>query len=71
MKEHQVTAIYDHENPELLGMSPVMGPYGVSSLVDDIILLNFVELGDSVRQALTVVKMWATRPIEPRTSAKS
>ncbi len=48
-----------------------MGPYGVSSLVDNIILLNFVELGDSFRQALTVVKMRATRPIEPRTSAKS
>lgn len=51
MKEHQVTAIYNHENPELLGMSSVMGPYGVSSLVDNIILLNFVELGDSFRQA--------------------
>lgn len=59
MKEHQVTAIYNHENPELLGMSSVMGPYGVSSLVDNIILLNFVELGDSLRQALTVVKMRA------------
>lgn len=33
--------------------------------------LNVVELGDSFRQALTVVKMRATRPIEPRTSAKS
>lgn len=59
MKEHQVTAISNHENPELLGMSSVMGPYGVSSLVDNVILLNFVELGDSLRQALTVVKMRA------------
>src|ERR1043166_8894602 len=30
MKEHQVTTLYNHENPELLGMSSVMGPYGVS-----------------------------------------
>ena len=56
MKEHQVTAIYNHENPEFLGMSSVMGDYGVSSLVDNIVLMNFVELGDTFRHALTVMK---------------
>jgi len=59
MKEHQVTTLYNHENPELLGMSSVMGPYGVSSLVDNVILLNWVELGDTFRQALTIAKMRA------------
>jgi circadian clock protein KaiC len=59
MKEHQVTAVYNYENPELLGMSSVMGPYGVSSLVDNVILLNFVELGDVFRHALTIAKMRA------------
>jgi circadian clock protein KaiC len=59
MKEHQVTAVYNYENPEMLGMSSVMGPYGVSSLVDNIILLNFVELGDVFRHALTIAKMRA------------
>ena len=59
MKEHQVTTIYNHENPELLGMSSVMGPYGVSSLVDNVILLNWVELADTFRQALTIAKMRA------------
>src|SRR4029077_3022907 len=59
MKEYQVTAIYNYENPELLGMSSIMGPYGVSSLVDNIILLNFVELGDVFRHALTIAKMRA------------
>ncbi len=59
MKEYQVTAIYNHENPELLGMSSIMGPFGVSSLVDNVILLNFVELGDTFRHALTVAKMRA------------
>ena len=38
MKEHQVTTIYNHENPEMLGMSSIMGPYGMSSLVDNIVL---------------------------------
>jgi circadian clock protein KaiC len=56
MKENQVTAVYNHENPELLGMTSVMGEYGVSSLVDNIILMNFVELGDTFRHALTVTK---------------
>ena len=56
MKEHKVTAMYNHENPELLGMASVMGDYGVSSLVDNIILMNFVELGDTFRHAVTVMK---------------
>jgi circadian clock protein KaiC len=59
MKEHQVTTLYNHENPELLGMSSVMGPFGVSSIVDNVILLNWVELGDTFRQALTIAKMRA------------
>ena len=59
MKEHQVTTLYNHENPELLGMSSVMGPFGVSSLVDNVLLLNWVELGDTFRQALTIAKMRA------------
>jgi circadian clock protein KaiC len=56
MKEHQVTAVYNHENPELLGMGSVMGDFSVSSLVDNIVLMNFVELGDTFRHALTVTK---------------
>jgi circadian clock protein KaiC len=59
MKEHEVTAVYNHENPELLGMSSVMGAFGVSSLVDNVLVLNWVELGDTFRQALTIVKMRA------------
>ena len=59
MKEHQVTAVYNHENPEMLGMSSMMGEFKVSSLVDNIILMNWVELGNTVRHALTVAKMRA------------
>ncbi len=61
MKEYQVTTIYNHENPELLGMSSVMGPFGVSSLVDNVVLLNWVELRDTFRQALTIAKMRANK----------
>ncbi len=59
MKEHQVTAVYNHENPEMLGMSSMMGEFKVSSLVDNIILMNWVELGNTFRHALTVAKMRA------------
>jgi circadian clock protein KaiC len=59
MKEHQIAAIYNHENPEMLGMSRMMGDFAMSSLVDNILLLNFVELGDTFRLGLTVGKMRA------------
>jgi circadian clock protein KaiC len=57
MKEHQIAAVYNHENPEMLGMSSMMGDFHMSSLVDNIILMNWIELGDSFRLGLTVAKM--------------
>jgi circadian clock protein KaiC len=57
MKEYQVTAIYNHENPEMLGMSSMMGAFSVSSLVDNIVLMNWVELGDTFRHGMTIAKM--------------
>jgi circadian clock protein KaiC len=59
MKEQQIAAVYNHENPEMLGMSSMMGEFGMSSLVDNIILLNWIELGDEFRLGLTVAKMRA------------
>jgi circadian clock protein KaiC len=59
MKEHQIAAIYNHENPEMFGISSMMGEFAMSSLVDNILLLNFVELGDTFRVALTIGKMRA------------
>jgi circadian clock protein KaiC len=59
MKEHQIVTIYNHENPEMLGMSSMMGDFAMSSLVDNIVLMNWVELGDAFRLGLTVAKMRA------------
>ncbi len=59
MKENQIAAVYNHENPEMLGMSSMMGDFAMSSLVDNILLLNWVELGDEFRLGLTVGKMRA------------
>lgn len=59
MKENQVAAVYNHENPEMLGMASMMGDFAMSSLVDNILLMNWIELGDSFRLGLTVAKMRA------------
>ena len=59
MKEHQIVAVYNHENPEMLGMNSMMGDFAMSSLVDNIILMNWVALGDSFRLGMTIAKMRA------------
>jgi circadian clock protein KaiC len=59
MKEHQIAAIYNHENPEMLGMASMMGDFAMRSLVDNIILMNWIEVGDTFRIGLTVAKMRA------------
>jgi circadian clock protein KaiC len=59
MKEHQTATVYNHENPQMLGMGSMMGDFAMSSLVDNIILLNWIELGDAFRLGLTVAKMRA------------
>jgi circadian clock protein KaiC len=59
MKEHQTATVYNHENPEMLGMSSMMGDFAMSSLVDNIILMNWIEMGDDFRLGLTVAKMRA------------
>jgi circadian clock protein KaiC len=57
MKEHQTATVYNHENPEMLGMASMMGEFAMSSLVDNIVLMNWIELGRAFRLALTVAKM--------------
>src|SRR4029078_12630350 len=59
MKEHQTATVYNHENPEMLGMASMMGEFAMSSLVDNIVLMNWVELGATFLLGLTVAKMRA------------
>ena len=59
MKEHQTATVYNHENPEMLGMASMMGDFRMSSLVDNILLMNWIEMGDAFRLGLTVAKMRA------------
>ena len=55
-KQHLLTTFFNYENPELFGLSQFMPDFGVSSIVDNIILLNFVELGNTLHRAITVAK---------------
>jgi circadian clock protein KaiC len=55
-KHHLMTTFFNYENPELFGVTHYMPDFAVSSIVDNLILLNFVELGASLRRAITVAK---------------
>jgi circadian clock protein KaiC len=55
-KEHLMTTFLSYENPELFGVNQYMPEFPVSSLVDNIVLLNFVELGNTLHRAITVAK---------------
>ena len=51
-----MTTFFNYENPEVFGISSYMPDFPVSSIVDNIILMNLVELGNSIHRGITVVK---------------
>ena len=51
-----MTTFFNYENPEVFGISSYMPDFPVSSIVDNIILMNLVELGNSLHRGITVVK---------------
>src|SRR5207244_13455797 len=51
-----MSTFFNYENPELFGVTHYMPDYAISSIVDNLILMNFVELGTSLRRAITVAK---------------
>jgi circadian clock protein KaiC len=55
-KHRLMTTFFNYENPELFGLTHIMPDFAVSSIVDNIILLNFVELGNTLHRAVTVAK---------------
>jgi circadian clock protein KaiC len=55
-KNKLMTTFFNYENPELFGVSNYMPDFAISSIVDNLILMNFVELGTSLRRAITVAK---------------
>ena len=55
-KGRLMTTFLNYENPEFLGLSTFMPDFPVSSIVDNIILLSLVEVENSLRRCITVVK---------------
>jgi circadian clock protein KaiC len=55
-KQHSLTTFFAYENSELFGVTQFIPQFAVSSIVDNIILLNLVELGNTLRRAMTVAK---------------
>lgn len=56
-KNNQITAIFNYESPELLGVSQISEELKASHLVDNIILLNYVEIATKLRRAMTIPKV--------------
>lgn len=57
LKNHGITAILNYESPELLGLSQISRDLKASTIVDNIILLNYVEISTNLRRAITVPKV--------------
>jgi circadian clock protein KaiC len=55
-KGRLMTTFLNYENPEFLGLSSFMPDFPVSSIVDNIILMSLVEVENSLRRCMTVVK---------------
>lgn len=55
-KQNLLTTFFNYENPELFGITRFMPEFAVSSIVDNIIVMNLVELGNTLHRAMTVAK---------------
>ncbi|MDQ6666161.1 MAG: AAA family ATPase [Acidobacteriota bacterium] len=51
-----MTTFFNYENPELFGISAYMPDFPVSSIVDNIILLSLVEIGNKIHRTISVAK---------------
>ena len=62
MKDRLITGFVNYESPELLGVSQISEDLKASTIVDNIVLLNYVEFSNRLRRALTVPKARGSAP---------
>ncbi|MBV9574666.1 MAG: hypothetical protein JOY93_11485 [Acidobacteriales bacterium] len=55
-KRRLMTSFFNYENPEFLGISSYMPDFPLSSIVDNLVLLSLVEINNSLRRCISVVK---------------
>jgi circadian clock protein KaiC len=60
-KQRLMTAFFNYENPEFLGISSYMPDFPVNSIVDNLILMNLVEINNALRRCISVVKSRGTK----------
>ena len=63
-KNRLATTLINYESPELLGLSQISEELKGSHLVDNIILLNYVEISTVLRRALAVPKVRGSRNLQ-------
>jgi circadian clock protein KaiC len=56
-KNRLATVFFNYESPELLGLSQISEALKGSHLVDNIILLNYVEISTRLRRAIAIPKV--------------
>lgn len=60
-KDRLATVFFNYESPELLGLSQISEEIKGSHLVDNIILLNYVEISTVLRRAIAIPKVRGSR----------
>jgi circadian clock protein KaiC len=51
-----MTTFFNYENPEFLGISSYMPDFPINSIVDNLVLMNLVEINNSLHRCISVVK---------------
>ena len=64
VKGRLATALFNYESPELLGVSQISQELKGSHLVDNIILLSYVEISTRLRRAIAVPKVRGSQNIQ-------
>ncbi len=60
-KDRLATILFNYESPELLGISQISEELKGSHLVDNIVLLNYVEISTQLRRAIAIPKVRGSR----------
>ena len=63
-KDRLATTLFNYESPELLGVSQISEDLKGSHLVDNIVLLNYVEVSTVLRRAIAVPKVRGSRNLQ-------
>lgn len=63
-KDRLATIFFNYESPELLGLSQISQELKGSHLVDNIILLNYVEISTVLRRAIAIPKVRGSRNLQ-------